>query len=93
LSASALANTVQSAVATLNIEFGVPFVPNQDSSIELKLISGHYGIIDLLDFTSNAHPDTSYDFYFFERVNFLQAGKIINDSSTSIDLGALEKTN
>lgn len=85
----AQSNTVQQTTATLSVDYGFPFIPDSTSQVEFKITSRNYGIIKLTDFVSGPIPDTSYTYYFFQRINVLQANKKINDGSTTVNLGAL----
>jgi hypothetical protein len=47
------------------------------------------GLIDLLTFTTPSFTDTtSFDFFYFENLNFVIAQKKLNDGIKVIDFGA-----
>jgi hypothetical protein len=85
----ALNNKVQSGSASVDITFGFPFVPATPDVIEVKISNRGVGIIGLNDFYGSSYTDGSYSYYFFKRINLLLAYKSYNDSSSTINLGAL----
>lgn len=92
-SANALANTVQSSAASINIDFGFPFVPDSTNVAELKISSRGAALIGLANFYTRTYSDGSYLFYFFKRINLVLAKKMVNDSSVNINFGSIESTN
>lgn len=92
-SSNALANTIQSSAASINIDFGFPFVPDSTNVAELKISYRGAALIGLANFYTRTYSDGSYLFYFFKRINLILAKKMVNDSSININFGSIESTN
>lgn len=90
---TALANTIQSSAATINIDFTYPFVPDTTNVVELKISNRGVALIGLDNFYTSTYNDGSYLFYFFKRINLVLGLKQSNNSSPTIDFGTLERTN
>lgn len=70
------------------------YTPTISDTIELKLLARAVGLIDLLTFTTPSFADTtSFDFYYFENLNFVIAQKKLNDGVKVINFGAAEISN
>jgi hypothetical protein len=92
-SSNALANIIQSSTASINVDFGFPFVPDTSDVAELKISSRGVALIGLANFYNRVYSDSSYSFYFFKRINLVLALKTSNNSSPTINFGAIETTN
>ena len=87
-------NPIQSTSADISVTIGsVGQVPLINEYLELKLNDHLTGLIDLPDLLTEIEPDTSYEFYFFPRIDLLIGKKLVTDYVQVVDLGATQVTN